>query len=247
MRTHFRDSDPSSTGGNKVVRTAVAASLVGLMALAGCSGDNAGYRDGTISTPTTAPAPEIATPKEVMLRENVKKEFYLFANAINDTTNTNNTHFRVVTTPSPQNNNQGLTTVEITPDSSLIGTSGEAHYTMMISGDIDPQTHNVDPSKATSIFLGMDTEKGGPKAGQLYMFGIEQAADSLNWEVYYAAETKGGEKDYNDYITGNASPITPRSHVEPLTADQFGRMTTQAEKVLNWAVGAVPINYAPAQ
>lgn len=256
MKTHFRDSDPSSTGGNKVVRTAVAASLVGLMALAGCSGDNAGYRDGTISTPTTAPAPEIATPKEVMLKESIRKQKDQFAHDILALANSADPRFLVKTTHN--SNKEGLTpeqggypeatTVVSVKTGKLVGDGDYGEYSLIVNGKLDAEGKNVDPNNAESIMVTMDLRKNNEEvrsAGGFFSFEITEVAGmNGEWHVVHRAETKG-EPEYGFYITEGSDNERAPDHIEKLSPQRFNQLDQQAQIVFGWAKDAQPINYAP--
>lgn len=255
MRRHSGDSDPVITGGNSIRRVAAAATMSALV-LAGCANE-AGPRDGTISTPTTLAAPEIATPKEAMFKEQADKLLTKLGKDILWTANISDPRYKTKTTiysdkpPYKYGGAQAGTSVAIDAGL-LIGGGDFGTYRLSVEGDLDASGQKIDPDKITAVGVTMTLRKNDlpleNTAGGFYAFHAHRLfRGDNNWQISYDADTKGGHEhtDYTVEAHPDSFPLSDGQQPEVLTSERFTELDTQALEVFNWALNAQPLNYAP--
>lgn len=235
IRDRHQDSDPVKQGGNKVSsfarRTGVGLVVSGLM-LTGCS--DARPTDAVVAPTTTAIAPNVATPKEVLLKEQLDKaKTDLVARVIEDSKTPRIKRAQKVM--GDEGSKELILAVVQSADTEVGGDHGEYYAATTFSAE---DFNSLDPTKAKDIHITMDnvsTRSDQENHGSFYAFHLTQVGGAPDQYNLIVAHTKNGERVSEYYSTTPRGPEeSPTSNVHELTPEIFEPLLQEAITVYGW-------------
>lgn len=246
IREGHQDLTPVQQGGNRMSRmrrAGVGLVVSGLM-ITGCT--DSVPTDAIVTPPTTAIAPNVATPKEVLIKEQLDKaKSDMAAKVIEQAkSKTSIAEDKVYGSLSSD-----LTVAIIRSSETTVGGARGEYYA---ATTFSPENFgSLDPNKAQNIHITMDSfesEYGSDSDshGSFYAFHLTQVGGDSNSYNLIVAHTLNGERVSKVYSTDvSDGDLEQNPNVQKLTPEVFEPLLAEAMTVYSWMDQGQPVQAPP--